>query len=755
MSTLTNIQILRSAVPHKRPDPTQLLDGQLAINYKDTDPGLYTLLQNGELVKFGPTSITSDGTHPNQNPSADGHPGNSKGESWLDGRGSYYSPILKIYDGTQWVTANGFTVDANGDFTLLKKLTVNELYADYVYVDNQLDLNGDFLPAGTNCVHSVGSLSNRWRGIFSCLMNTTGDLTVGGDSDLTGFLQVGGYLTVDGNADFRGNVSFTQNCASGDNFQCGMPAAFDCDTTITGHLTGTSAEFSSNLVARGDVRIGDGCGKTLVVNAATTFKCGVDFQSYPLTIESAEIGELVVTGNTTLGNSCANDTLNIESKTFLKCNTKAQSEFETQADFVSSGPAYFKQLIKGEDIELNKKGTSKSTVSSDPGETLCTKDYMEFYVENYTTEWTQSGVTVHTTVPNLHVNPNYGTGTIGTLLDSWREAHIQNIYPDASGTGILGTQGLPWLTSYVRNYEGDTLALNQKGTSAQTVDGDPGNTLVTKDYLLNKIPPVGDGQIRINAGNGITATGDNATANQFNDTTRTITVKIKDNTLSADTAGLFVNKQNLGIPAPANNGAINFNAGNGLTSSGSNATADQINATTKTFTVQNSNSTITVGGSGISVNTSVVDTVGRISCVQTGGNNSDPSIRSTRTGRDAGSEEVQITGGTNISVTRDSGNKLTIASTAPAPATVYWQESGGHIRPTTSNRNVIPNGGSADLGLTGTRWRNGYFNNVYTNDLHLKNERGDWTLIEEEDCLTMRNNKTGKRYAISMTPYQG
>ena len=116
------------------------------------------------------------------------------------------------------------------------------------------------------------------------------------------------------------------------------------------------------------------------------------------------------------------------------------------------------------------------------------------------------------------------------------------------------------------------------------------------------------------------------------------------------------------------------------------------------------------------------------------------------TGRDAGSEEVQITGGTNISVTRNSGNKLTIASTAPAAPTVYWQENSGHIRPTTSNRNVIPNGTSADLGLTGTRWRNGYFNNVYTNDLHLKNERGDWTLIEEEDCLTVRNKQNREAF---------
>jgi hypothetical protein len=45
------------------------------------------------------------------------------------------------------------------------------------------------------------------------------------------------------------------------------------------------------------------------------------------------------------------------------------------------------------------------------------------------------------------------------------------------------------------------------------------------------------------------------------------------------------------------------------------------------------------------------------------------------------------------------------------------------------------------LALTVLRWAN-----VYTGDLHLKNDRGDYTIIEEEDALTLRNNKTGKVY---------
>lgn len=46
-----------------------------------------------------------------------------------------------------------------------------------------------------------------------------------------------------------------------------------------------------------------------------------------------------------------------------------------------------------------------------------------------------------------------------------------------------------------------------------------------------------------------------------------------------------------------------------------------------------------------------------------------------------------------------------------------------------------------NLGTANQRWAN-----IYTGDLHLRNERGDWTVIEEEDYLSIRNNKTGKMY---------
>ena len=62
----------------------------------------------------------------------------------------------------------------------------------------------------------------------------------------------------------------------------------------------------------------------------------------------------------------------------------------------------------------------------------------------------------------------------------------------------------------------------------------------------------------------------------------------------------------------------------------------------------------------------------------------------------------------------------------------------------TFNQHLFPSADNAsDLGSSAKRWRN-----IYTTDLHLQNERGNWTVIEEENYLTLRNNKTDKVYKL-------
>jgi len=60
----------------------------------------------------------------------------------------------------------------------------------------------------------------------------------------------------------------------------------------------------------------------------------------------------------------------------------------------------------------------------------------------------------------------------------------------------------------------------------------------------------------------------------------------------------------------------------------------------------------------------------------------------------------------------------------------------------TFNQHIFPSADNAsNLGSASKRWAN-----IYTTDLHLNNDRGDWTIIEEEEYLSIRNNKNGKMY---------
>ena len=67
------------------------------------------------------------------------------------------------------------------------------------------------------------------------------------------------------------------------------------------------------------------------------------------------------------------------------------------------------------------------------------------------------------------------------------------------------------------------------------------------------------------------------------------------------------------------------------------------------------------------------------------------------------------------------------------------------------NNHFYPDADSSrDLGSDTIRWRNIYADNIYSGDLHLTNERGSWTVIEEANYLTIKNNKNGKRYKLLM-----
>jgi hypothetical protein len=64
-------------------------------------------------------------------------------------------------------------------------------------------------------------------------------------------------------------------------------------------------------------------------------------------------------------------------------------------------------------------------------------------------------------------------------------------------------------------------------------------------------------------------------------------------------------------------------------------------------------------------------------------------------------------------------------------------DGSGHLNPSTTN--------TYDLGTSSLRWRN-----IYTQDLHLSNGIGDYTVVEGEENLYLTNNKNGKSYKFAL-----
>jgi hypothetical protein len=125
-----------------------------------------------------------------------------------------------------------------------------------------------------------------------------------------------------------------------------------------------------------------------------------------------------------------------------------------------------------------------------------------------------------------------------------------------------------------------------------------------------------------------------------------------------------------------------------------------------------------------------------------------------------------ITGNITISGTVDGrdvatdGSKLDgIASGATnngsGSLSSYLALSGGTLTGTLNARSIVPTG-NYDLGSTSSRWRN-----IYTQDLQLSNEAvgnngidgtwGNYTIVEGESDLFLKNNRSGKIYKFNLT----
>jgi hypothetical protein len=103
MPYITPIRILRSSVYNKRPNPSNLLEGQPAYNSNEAQPGLFLKNSLNGLTKIGPISVGPVPPNDLTDPEGAGDGFHSVGEGWLDTSGDDVDgPVLKIWDGEGW-----------------------------------------------------------------------------------------------------------------------------------------------------------------------------------------------------------------------------------------------------------------------------------------------------------------------------------------------------------------------------------------------------------------------------------------------------------------------------------------------------------------------------------------------------------------------------------------------------------------------------------------------------------------------------
>lgn len=94
------VQHIRSGDFARRPNPSALATGQLAVNYNSDTPGLFFKTDSGTLIKAGPTHVGSTA------PQMQNWTERSIGEMWLDTT-IQGSATLKVWTQSGWTPVTG------------------------------------------------------------------------------------------------------------------------------------------------------------------------------------------------------------------------------------------------------------------------------------------------------------------------------------------------------------------------------------------------------------------------------------------------------------------------------------------------------------------------------------------------------------------------------------------------------------------------------------------------------------------------
>ncbi len=108
MTSTPILKLRRSGAAHLRPDPSEITEGEVALNYNSSSSGLFFLSHLGDLVKLGPVEVSAVAL--NSDPA--GSEGNSVGELWYDET----NEELKIWHDGSWKKVIPDPVGYTGSF---------------------------------------------------------------------------------------------------------------------------------------------------------------------------------------------------------------------------------------------------------------------------------------------------------------------------------------------------------------------------------------------------------------------------------------------------------------------------------------------------------------------------------------------------------------------------------------------------------------------------------------------------------------
>ncbi len=336
------------------------------------------------------------------------------------------------------------------------------------------------------------------------------------------------------------------------------------------------------------------------------------------------------------------------------------------------------------------------------------------------------------------------TGTIAlssnklSFFAATTSAELAGVISDETGSGALVFATSPTLTTPTLGVASATsinkVAITAPATSATLTIAD-GKTLTVSNTLT--FTGTDSSSVAFGAGGTVAYT-----ANKLS---------VFAATTSAELAGV--------ISDETGSGSLVFGTSPAITTSLTTGSAsfDLINTTATTVNFAGAATALTIGAtSGTTTIRNDLNRSGNISASSwtTGGISIDSAAATFTDTSSAGASTVASRVAVSVNTpTFASTNSITVTnaasfyiSAAPSAGTgttitnayALWVDAGtsrfdGTVLPGADN--------TLDLGSASFRWAN-----VYTGDLHLKNDRGDYTIVEEEDALTLRNNKTGKVY---------